>query len=290
MAIVQGKRPWSFGGYDSPVPHQPLPGRVSLPQGPDSNCMLIHPCAHACHLTKLFLKLHAPWHPPSVYGSNGVRCSGPGRCSSLSCWHLCTCLRAPCAIDQRTRCKRQLGLVCICFPNRDFLARLLGRNYLDRSQGRNPTQAPCARQAESLQLSVTCTHLPVKCGPVLHSAHFALRTSTSIDEKQTASDLLRLLCLSTLLYTLPHLCLTQTTRVAATHTPPNPLPSPASFTATATILSACIPNRQSPSPQELSLAARHLSIASQTPLSFLSRVCILPFVASLSLSLSAFLL
>ncbi|KAH6300716.1 hypothetical protein HBI39_128990 [Parastagonospora nodorum] len=50
---------------------------------------------------------------------------------------------------------------------------------------------------------------------VLHSPDFTPRTPGSIDEKQTASELLRLLCLSPLLNASPNLCVTETTTVAS---------------------------------------------------------------------------
>jgi hypothetical protein len=82
---------------------------------------------------------------------------------------------------------------------------------------------------------------------VLHSPDFTPRTPGSIDEKQTASELLRLLCLSPLLDASPNLCVTETTPVASSlildrvqyHSRPV-------FTASATLPAACIPNRQSP--------------------------------------------
>ncbi|EAT87366.1 hypothetical protein SNOG_04975 [Parastagonospora nodorum SN15] len=114
---------------------------------------------------------------------------------------------------------------------------------------------------------------------------FTPRTPGSIDEKQTASELLRLLCLSPLLNASPNLCVTETTPVASSlildrvqyHSRPV-------FTASATLPAACIPNRQSP---HLRICHSLLDLCQPPATLDLSigpchRVCIFPFVASSS--------
>jgi hypothetical protein len=117
--------------------------------------------------------------------------------------------------------KWHLCLACVCFSSRDFLLAwaAVPQGPFGR-KGTPRTHLPCAHAGRpdpcsSPVPSVTCTLFPVKCDAVLHSPNFTPRTSGSVDEKQTASELLRLLCLSTLQHALPHLCVTETAPVPA---------------------------------------------------------------------------
>lgn len=121
--------------------------------------------------------------------------------------------------------------------------------------------------------------LPVKCDT---SAFFDCPSPTpgSIDEKQTASELLCPLCLSTL-PTSPR-CVTETAPVPPFHTLRR-LRFGTALSHCSLSLPPCSPNRQSTSPQNLSLAALcHSCPASncQAHVQLLPRVRILPFAAS----------
>lgn len=167
----------------------------------------------------------------------------------------------------QTRCRVPLRVVCVELAASDpsvfvFLLHLAsrlprpGRTYLDRLAGRHPTLAqfvldkglnyPCCSPHPSCLLQ-----LPVKCDTAAFF-DYSPPTPGSIDEKQTASELLCPLCLSTLLAS-PH-CVTETTPVAAFHTL-HRVPFGIALSHCSLNLPACISNRQPTSPQNLSLAA-----------------------------------
>lgn len=148
--------------------------------------------AHACHFSKLVLKLTTPWNPPLRCDDNGVGCCR-GDASSPSRYHHFCSLRAELAPCSNVSCpasfERDRAVVACLFLSRDFPR--LGRDYLENGRPfGNPTHAPyagsypCCAPIPSVHLQ---TGSPVKCDQcsVLHSV---LQSPFCIPQQHTSNS------------------------------------------------------------------------------------------------------
>lgn len=117
----------------------------TTPQTHQPHSLNAHPCRgpwHACHLTKLFLKSTAPWHPPLRAIISPCAAVERRRTCSSPFPLLCRCAREDGVLRANTYCCRRTGCIgttTVCFL---VATSSLGPRLPPTTFGRHPTHAP----------------------------------------------------------------------------------------------------------------------------------------------------